>query len=97
MSLRQAYGLGVLCGVLHFHLTVPFTKLAYLYNLTLHINHFLTEIRTAKCKSSQNAEIKMTFHHELIHITVFILQQWEFQEGFKNTIEEFMAHFFYRQ
>lgn len=47
----------------YFHLMVPFAKLAYLSNLTLHNNHFLTEI---KSKSPANTEIKMIFHHKLI-------------------------------
>lgn len=49
------------------HLMVPFTKLAYLSNLTLHNNHFLAEIRTLRSKSPANTRIKMIFHHRLIH------------------------------
>lgn len=49
---------------------VPFIKLAYLSNLTLHNNHFMTEIRTLKSKSPANTEIKVIFHHRLIQIAL---------------------------
>lgn len=52
------------------HLMVPFIKLAYPSNLTLHNNHFMTEIRTLKSKSPANTEIKVIFHHRLIQIAL---------------------------
>lgn len=57
------------------HLMVPFTKLAYLSNLTLYNNNFLTEIRTLKSKSPANTEIKMIFHYRLIQIALHVLWQ----------------------
>lgn len=62
---------GVQCGVTGYcYLMVPFIKLAYLSNLTLHNNHFMTEIRTLKSKSPANSEIKVIFHHRLIQIAL---------------------------
>lgn len=73
-----------------FNLMVPFTKLAYLSNLSLHNNHFLTEIRMAK--SPANREIKMIFHHKLIQIAVYFSREYSRKagqtaetEGFVNT------------
>lgn len=54
------YSPGFTC---YCHLMVLFIKLAYLPNLTLHNNHFATEIRTLKSKSPANTEIKVILNH----------------------------------